>query len=198
MNPNFHPQKGDALIVVDIQNDFLPGGALGVPGGDRVIAPLNRAVTLFQERHLPVFFSRDWHPENHISFKQRGGPWPPHCVQGTTGAEISAELKMPADPEILSKATDPDHEEYSAWSAKDESGKPLRELLRERAIRRLFIGGLTTEYCVLNTVRDARKEDYEIIVLSDAVRPVDESDGEKAIAEIAAGAKLIAAHALTD
>lgn len=186
--------EGDALVVVDVQNCFLPGGSLGVSGGDQVIDPLNHAIKVFSGKKLPVFFSRDWHPPKHASFRMRGGPWPDHCVQNTEGAEFSPLLRIPADALIFSKGTDPEREEYSAWSARDDDGRTLHHHLARLGVRRLFIGGLTAEYCVLSTVRDARKEGYEIYVFLDAVRAVNagEGDDERAFSEMASeGAGLI-------
>ena len=184
----------DALLIVDLQNCFLPGGSLGVSRGDRVIEPLNDAIQIFLGKNLPVFLSRDWHPPNHISFKEQGGPWPDHCVQNTEGAEFSSLLKIPAGALVFSKGSDPDREEYSAWRAKGEDGLTLRDHIVRLGIRRLFIGGLATEYCVLNTVKDVRQEGYETFVFVDAVQAVNasECDDEKAFAEMAsAGAKFL-------
>jgi nicotinamidase/pyrazinamidase len=186
--------KGDVLIIVDVQNCFLPGGSLGISEGDRVIVPLNDIIDKFSKKNLLVFLSRDWHPDKHISFKERGGPWPDHCVQNTKGSEFSAELRIPVEAMVFSKGTDPEHEEYSAWNARDENNRSLCSLLAEMGSRRLFIGGLATEYCVLNTVKDARRDGYEIYVLSDAIEAVNANpgDSERAIREmIAAGAKMI-------
>src|SRR5574340_133567 len=146
------PQPGDALLVVDAQNDFLPGGSLAVPGGDEVLPPLNRYLGIFTARNLPVFATRDWHPARHCSFRAQGGSWPPHCVAGTRGAEFAAALRLPPSAEIVSKATSAEQDAYSGFH-----GTGLDALLRAADIRRLFVGGLATDYCVLNTVRDALK-----------------------------------------
>ncbi len=186
--------EGDALLIVDVQNCFLPGGSLGVSGGDQVIDPLNDAIQVFSRKKLPVFFSRDWHPPKHVSFRERGGPWPDHCVQNTKGAEFSPLLRIPAGALIFSKGADPDREQYSAWPARAGDGRTLHDHLAGLGIRRMFIGGLTVEYCVLSTVRDARKNGYEIYVFLDAVRAVNanEGDDERAFSEMtSAGARLI-------
>ncbi len=188
------PQKGDVLLLVDLQNCFLPGGSLGVTGGDRIIPPLNRIAGIFAEMQLPVFLSRDWHPPDHISFRDRGGPWPSHCVRNTQGAAFSSDLKIPPGAIVFSKATDSNREEYSAWQARSETGRLLSESVRDMGIKRIFIGGLTTEYCVLSTVKDARASGYEMYVLKDAVEAVNAmpGDADRALAEmVAAGAKLI-------
>ncbi len=182
-------RDGDALIVVDVQGDFLPGGALGVPGGDEVVAVLNRYIGLFARRELPLVFTRDWHPANHCSFQPQGGPWPPHCIANNDGAGFAAGLEVPAEAKLVSKATDPQADAYSGFQGTD-----LAAWLRDRACRRLFVGGLATDYCVLETVRDALGEGFEVLVLGDAIRAVNvqADDGSRAEAEMRSlGARLI-------
>jgi nicotinamidase/pyrazinamidase len=187
-------QRGDALSVTDVQYDFLPGGSLGVPDGDQVVPSLNRAIAIFQKKNLPVFFTRDWHPPDHSSFKEQGGPWPPHCVRKTEGAKFYAGLQVPKDAVIISKAVTRDSEQYSTLYGKDSKGKTENALLEAKGVSRLFIGGLATEYCVLHTVKDALGEGFEVYILTDGIRAVNVNpgDGEKALREMAAkGAKLI-------
>lgn len=181
--PESLPRKGDALIVVDVQNDFLPGGALPVPHGDEVVTPLNRCIGLFRSRSLPIFATRDWHPANHCSFAAQGGPWPPHCVAGTRGASFSHLLDLPCEAIIVSKATEPERDAYSGFQ-----DTQLDRLLREGNVTRLFVGGLATDYCVLNTVKDAIRLRYTVTLLTDAIRAVDvrPGDGERALAEMRA------------
>lgn len=182
-------QPGDALLVTDVQNDFLSGGSLAVPGGDEVVPVLNRYIDIFVTRNLPVFATRDWHPEHHCSFRAQGGPWPPHCIVGTHGAEFAAALRLPPSAVIISKATTPEHDAYSSFLRTD-----MDRQLRDAGIRRIYIGGLTTEYCVLNTTRDALQLGYQVFVLVDAIRAVDvhPGDGQRAVEEmIALGAKCI-------
>lgn len=178
MERPFTPGRGDALLLVDVQNDFLPGGALAVPGGDAVIAPLNHAIEVFARAHLPVFATRDWHPPDHCSFRARGGPWPPHCVRDTVGAELAPALRLPQAAVVVPKATTPDDEAYSGFA-----GTHLESMLREAGVVRLFVGGLATDYCVLQTVLDARRLGFDAVVLGDAVRAVDAApgDGERAL-----------------
>jgi nicotinamidase/pyrazinamidase len=173
------PRAGDALVVVDLQRDFLPGGALAVPDGNAVIEPLNRYLELFHAASLPVFATRDWHPENHGSFVEQGGRWPRHCVANTRGAQFPAELRLPDDVEIVSKATDAARESYSGFDGTD-----LDARLRRLGVGRLFVGGLATEFCVLATVRDALARNYRVCLLRDAVRPLDSLDGQRAVEEM--------------
>jgi len=163
---DLHP--GDGLLVADVQNDFLPGGALGVPRGDEVVPVLNRYAVAFRARGLPIFASRDWHPSDHCSFREQGGIWPVHCVVGTKGAEFHPNFHLPPSTIVVSKATDPKKEAYSAFE-----GTTLDERLREAGVRRLFIGGLATDYCVLNTVRDAITRGYAVCLLMDGIQAVD-------------------------
>ena len=181
-------QPGDVLLVVDVQRDFLPGGALGVAGGDRVIGPVNRAIECFAGR--PVFLTRDWHPPGHCSFLEQGGPWPPHCVAGSRGAEFADELKIPPCVQMVSKATRIDADAYSAFAGTD-----LDRRLRVAHARRLFIAGLATDYCVVNTVVDALAAGFEPVVLLDGIAAVDvqPGDGERAIEHMREiGARFVA------
>lgn len=175
------PHEGDALIVVDVQNDFLPGGALAVPDGDAVIPVLNLYTNLFEHEELPIVATRDWHPEDHCSFEAQGGPWPPHCVAGTEGAAFATALDLHNDTEVISKAESAGAEAYSGFQ-----GTGLDDWLRERGVRRVFVGGLATDYCVKETVRDALKLGYEVVLLTDAIRAVnvEPDDGEDAITEM--------------
>jgi nicotinamidase/pyrazinamidase len=184
----------DALIVVDVQNDFCPGGALGVPEGDRVVPVLNRYAERFSARGAAVFASRDWHPAESTHFKAHGGVWPPHCVQGTAGAAFHPDLALRADATLLSKGMDPRSDAYSCFQAETEDGMPFAAALGELGIGRLFIGGLATDYCVKSTVLDGVQAGFEMVVLEDAIAAVELSagDGERALAEMrAAGARLV-------
>ena len=170
-------RPGDALIVVDVQDDFLPGGRLGVPRGDEVVPILNRYLGAFVAANLPVYATRDWHPADHCSFQARGGPWPPHCVTESPGARFAPSLQLPPDTTVISKATSADQDAYSGFEDTD-----LDARLRTQGVRRVFVGGLATDYCVLNTVRDARRHGYEVYLLTDAIRAVDvkPDDGRRA------------------
>ncbi len=171
-------QPGDALLIVDVQNDFLPGGNLAVPGGDEVVPALNRYIRAFEARGLPIYATRDWHPEQHCSFRAQGGPWPPHCVVDTFGAAFASALRLPPSTPVISKAASPDQDAYSGFQGTD-----LDQRLRSSGVRRLFVGGLATDYCVLNTVRDALRLGYEVFLLTDAIRAVNVQPGDGLRAE---------------
>jgi len=171
----------DALIVTDVQYDFLPGGALGVEGGDRVIPVINRLMPLFEH----VVFSRDWHPADHVSFSREpefvDKSWPEHCVRGTHGAEFHRDLEKPGRAMVVSKATDPKREAYSCFQ---DTG--LADELRDRGVERVFVTGLATDYCVKWTAQDALKSGFDVVVVSDAVAGIDVPEGnvEKAVSEL--------------
>ena len=163
----------DALIVADIQNDFLPGGALPVDQGDQIIPVLNDYAKMFNKAKAKIVASRDWHPPKHISFTAQGGPWPPHCVQETDGAKFSRDLKLPLGTNIVSKATDSGKEAYSVFD-----GTELGEQLKAQGVTRIFIGGVATDYCVVNSVMDARKMGFDVVVLVDATRGINVKSGD--------------------
>jgi nicotinamidase/pyrazinamidase len=167
------PSKGDALLIIDMQYDFLPGGALGVPSGDEVIAPINQLLALYREQNLPVYASRDWHPAKHVSFTAQGGPWPPHCMAGTRGASFVTELALPDDTIVISKAATAEADAYSAFNGTD-----LARQMRERGVERLAVCGLATDYCVLNSVTDALDEGFETLVVPEAMRAVEVNPGD--------------------
>ncbi len=179
---NVHIARGDALVVVDVQKDFLPGGRLAVPDGDAVVPLLNDYIERFVAAGLPVFATRDWHTPDHCSFQAQGGIWPPHCVADTEGAEFATDLKLPASAVVISKATRRDKDAYSGFEGTD-----LAEQLRTQHVNRVFVGGLATDYCVLQTVKDALREGFRVVVLRDAIRAVNvqPEDGAKAEREMA-------------
>jgi nicotinamidase/pyrazinamidase len=178
-----------ALIVVDVQNDFCPGGSLAVAHGDEVVAPLNTLTRAFLDRHEPVFQTRDWHPAETKHFTAYGGTWPVHCVQGTRGAEFHSDLLRDPRITIISKGTDESADGYSGFD-----GTNLAQLLREKGVDEVWVGGLATDYCVKHTVLDALREGFKVKALADAMRPVNVSaeDGQKAIEEMRnAGAEIV-------
>jgi len=187
-------KKGSALLIEDVQNDFCSGGALAVSGGDEVVPVLNRYIDRFKEKRLPVFASRDWHPEGSSHFSAYGGIWPVHCVQESEGARFHPELDLPADVVILSKGMDPAEDGYSSFEAISEDGKSFSEFLKERGVTHLFVGGLATDYCVKNTVLEALRMGFSVTLLIDAVRGVDlrPGDSEAAIREMVLAGAIVA------
>ncbi len=180
---------GDALLAVDIQNDFLPGGRLAVAEGDQVIPVMNNYIDRFIHRQLPVFATRDWHPKNHGSFIKQGGPWPEHCIAGSIGAELARFLHLPANAQIFSTGIEVENDGYSGFENPD-----LKKELEKLNVTRLFIGGLATDYCVFHTVCDALSLNYQVFLLIDAMRAVNvhRQDGELALNKmILKGAKPI-------
>jgi nicotinamidase/pyrazinamidase len=173
---------------VDVQNDFCPGGALAVPEGDTIIPKVNRTVALFRRRGLPVLFTRDWHPRETKHFKEFGGAWPPHCIQGTKGARFHPQLVVPKGATILSKGMDPEQDSYSGFQATTNQGRDLESALRELGSDEIFIAGLATDYCVRATTLDATRRGFRVRVLRDAVRGVDvkPGDSEAALREMRA------------
>lgn len=170
--------ESDALVVVDVQNDFCPGGSLAVEGGDQVASTLSGLATHFRIKGARVFATQDWHPENHSSFTDQGGPWPRHCVQGTNGAEFHENLRLPIGTSTVRKGTNPEVDAYSGFLDSN-----LEEQLRRGEIKRVFVGGLATDYCVLNTVLDARKLEFDVFLIEDAIAAVnvEPNDGTAAI-----------------
>jgi nicotinamidase/pyrazinamidase len=179
-------RPGDALIVVDVQNDFCPGGALPIEQGDQVVSVLNGWITAATAQGAPIYASRDWHPAGHISFKEHGGLWPPHCLQDTPGALFHPELKLPDSVVKITKGVRFDQDQNSVF---DQTG--LAYQLRRDGIRRLWVGGLAEDVCVLATVLDGRREGFEIVVIENATRAVTPAGAEQARRQMrAAGARL--------
>lgn len=181
-------EKRRALLVVDVQNDFCPGGTLAVAEGDQVVAPLNKLIEEFLERGEPVFKSRDWHPAKTKHFAAYGGTWPIHCVQNTKGAEFHPDLLDDMHIRVISKGLG-DEDCYSAFDGTD-----LALQLQRLGVEEVWVGGLATDYCVKNTVLDALREGFSVKALTDAMRPVDVNpgDGERAIEEMRdAGAEIL-------
>ncbi|MBE0500874.1 MAG: isochorismatase family protein [Desulfuromonadales bacterium] len=179
-------QRGDALIIVDVQKDFCPGGALPIEDGDKVVPILNRWINTAITKELPVYVSRDWHPLNHPSFKQRGGLWPPHCIQDSDGARFHPNLQVPESAIKVTKGVRFDQDQNSTF---DQTG--LADQLRNDDVQRLFVGGLAEDVCVLATVLDGCREGFEVVLITDATRPVTIAAGEEARKKMrTAGARL--------
>jgi nicotinamidase/pyrazinamidase len=188
-------QGKDGLIIVDVQNDFCPGGALAVQDGDEVVPILNRYIDRFQAAGMPIVATRDWHPLKTTHFKNYGGVWPEHCVQESGGAAFHPNLKGLTNAVVVSKGTAPDEDSYSGFDGKDDAGTPLAELLRRLGVQRIYVGGLATDYCVKHTVIDGLKAGFAVVLLGDAIRGVNltPDDSERALGEMrAAGAVSLA------
>ena len=178
-----------ALIVIDVQNDFCPGGSLAVANGDEVVAPLNELMKEFLDRGEPVFKTRDWHPATAKHFAAYGGIWPVHCVRNTPGAEFHPGLFDDPRITIISKGIDESADGYSGFD-----GTNLAQILRDQEVKEVWVGGLATDYCVKHTVLDALQQGFEVKALADAMRAVDlnPTDGEQAIEEMRnAGAEIV-------
>ena len=183
-----------ALLVIDLQRDFCPGGALAVKDGDEVIPGINRIIDIFDRLDLPIFFTRDWHPSNHVSFKSRGGVWPPHCVQGSAGAEFHPALRIPLNAAVISKGDSPKKEAYSGFQGTD-----LEIQLKRSGVEEIFLCGLATDYCVKESALDALRAGFRVSVIQDCIRAVNvkPGDGEKALSDMKkAGARMTASSSL--
>ena len=182
-----------ALLVVDVQKDFCPGGSLAVPDGDRVVPVLNRYIADATARGWPVYASRDWHPAVTRHFQAYGGEWPPHCVQNTEGATFHRDLHLPPSTIVVTKGASPDNPGDSALGGHTPDGKTLAAALHDEKIDHLYVGGLATDYCVKQSVLDARRMGLQVTVLGDAIAGVDLQPGDsaRAIEEMReAGAEL--------
>ena len=170
-----------ALVIVDVQNDFCPGGALAVHEGDQVVPIVNALIEKFSRAGLPIYATRDWHPAEHCSFKAQGGPWPPHCVQDTAGAGFHADMVLPDEAIVISKATVVQADAYSGFE-----GTALAERLRAKSVDDIVVCGLATDYCVKATAIDGRKEGFSVTVVEDAIKGVnvESDDSAKAVAEM--------------
>ncbi len=185
---------GTAILVVDVQLDFCPGGALAVPDGDRVVPVLNQVLCASYARRLTVYASRDWHPPGSSHFLPGGGAWPVHCVAGSPGARFHPDLRLPDGTLIVSKGIDANSDGYSAFEGCLADGTTLADDLRRRGITNLVTGGLATDYCVRHSVLDAIRKGWRVTLVTDAIAPVQltPGDGELALAEMrAAGAELL-------
>jgi nicotinamidase/pyrazinamidase len=186
--------KRRALIVVDVQNDFCPGGSLAVPRGDEVVPVINKLAEKFKEEGSPIYASRDRHPARTRHFKGFGGAWPPHCIKGSKGAEFHPKLSLPRGTIIISKGMDPEKDSYSAFHGESKNGKDLLSLLKKDNIKEVWVCGLATDYCVKSTALDARNHGFDVALVLDGVRSVDVSpgDGERAVLEmLSKGVKVV-------
>ncbi len=189
-----------ALMVVDVQNDFFPGGALGIKGGDRIIPVINKYIKKFAAKRLPIFATRDWHPKETKHFNKFGGVWPVHCIQNTEGAAFHPKLKLPKEAVLLYKGINPKEDSYSAFQARDKNGIRLRKLLKMLGTEEIYIAGLATDYCVRFSTHDALKSGFKVKILVDAIKGVNlkPEDSEEAIKEmVKSGAKKITLEGLS-
>jgi nicotinamidase/pyrazinamidase len=173
-------RRRSALLVVDVQRDFCAGGALEVPGGDRVVPPLNRRIEEALAGKWPIYASRDWHPPVTRHFKQYGGAWPIHCVQNTPGAAFHPDLRLPPSVVVITTGEAADDDGYSALGGYTPEGKSFLDDLRERQVQHLYVGGLATDYCVKASVLDARRAGLDVTVLTDAIAGVELQPGDSA------------------
>jgi nicotinamidase/pyrazinamidase len=178
------PIAGAALLMVDVQNDFCPGGALAVPDGDRVVPVLNRVMDRFRSAGRPVYASRDWHPPDTTHFQDYGGPWPVHCVANTRGAALHPGLRVTPETIVVSKGEDRADHGYSAFEGRTGEGRTLAEDLRDRGVSMLYVGGLATDYCVRASVLDAARAGLQVAVLTDAVAGIDAEGSRRALEEM--------------
>ena len=175
----------DALLIIDFQNDFTPGGALAVDEGDRIGEPIQRLAPHFDV----VAATRDWHPPNHLSFKEQGVPWPVHCVRDTSGAQLHPELDSTQIQAIIDAGREPEHEGYSGFEHTD-----LERVLRDHDVDTVHVGGLALDYCVKETALDARRAGFDVVLHRDATRAINavEGDDQRAIEELrAAGVRVV-------
>ena len=189
-------EEHDALIVVDVQSDFLSGGALAVHDGDAVIPVINECMRLASAKGIPIYATRDWHPADHCSFAENGGTWPKHCVANSPGAQFAEHLTLPDDVTIVDKGATSDKDAYSGFQGTD-----LLDQLHAKGAKRVIVGGLATDYCVLNTVNDALANGFDVVVLTRAIRAVnvESGDGDRAIESmLERGAKVYDGSILAD
>jgi nicotinamidase/pyrazinamidase len=171
-------ERSSALLIVDVQNDFCPGGALAVENGDAVVPVLNRLADRAGALGLPIYASRDWHPADSRHFKEGGGPWPVHCVQNTAGARLHPGLRLPAGAMIVSKGMSREDDGYSAFEGTVPGRGGFAVDLKARGITHLIVGGLATDYCVRASVLDARKQGLDVTVVDDGIRGVNVQPGD--------------------
>ena len=182
-----------AVLVVDVQRDFCPDGALAVPNGDRVVPVLNQILRAAHARRLTVYATRDWHPSDSSHFLAGGGPWPVHCVAGSPGARFHPDLRLPEGTQVVNKGMTANSDGYSSFEGCLDDGTTLAHDLRHRGITHLVTGGLATDYCIRHSVLDAIRRGWRVTLVTDAIAAVEltPNDGEQALAEMhAAGAEL--------
>lgn len=183
-----------ALLIVDVQNDFCPGGSLGIKDGDKIIPAINKYIKIFGSKKLPIFASRDWHPKKTAHFKKFGGVWPVHCVQNTKGAQFHSKLKLPKQAIIMSKGMDPEKDSYSVFQAQDSNGMSFLNRSKVFDINQIYIAGLATDYCVKYSTLDALKNGFRVKVLGNAIKGVNlkPDDSQRSLKQmVRAGAEVV-------
>ncbi len=186
-NIEYRLEAGDALIVVDMQNDFCPGGLLPIKDGHMIVPVINQWINAAVAKRIPVYASRDWHPLEHLSFKDSGGLWPPHCVQDTDGARFHPNLKLPDSAIIITKGVRFDQDQNSVF---DQTGLSVK--LKKDGIKRLWVCGLAEDVCLLATVLDGCREGFEVMLISTATQAISPESGEKARRDMRnAGAQIM-------
>jgi len=191
--PRGQPSLVTALLVVDVQLDFCPGGTLPVPYGDLLIPALNQAIRSAEQCGVEIFASRDWHPAESLHFDSYGGTWPVHCVAGTKGAEFHRKLRLPENTHIISKGLDRKSDGYSVFEGRLDGNVPFENALRHYGVTQLVVGGIATDYCVRCSVLDALRLGVRATLLTNAIAAVEANpgDGQKALDEMRrAGADL--------
>ncbi len=171
-----------ALIIIDVQRDFCPGGALAIKDGDSMVPMINRYIEGFSKSNNFIYATRDLHPEKTRHFKEFGGDWPPHCVKGTPGAKFHKGLKLTPETIIITKGLDPDEDCYSAFDGFDEDGRSLRDSLLEKGVSHIYLAGIATEYCVKATALDGRGFGFFVTILLDGVKPINAKTGDSEVA----------------
>lgn len=192
--PTLTPSSDTALVIIDVQNDFCPGGSLAVAEGDTVVPVINAYADAFAAAGCLVVSDRDWHPPKTTHFIEFGGKWPPHCIQGTPGAEYHPGLRFPEGTVHIRKGMGDNEDAYSGFEGRDDSGTLLEQILRARSVKTIYVCGLATDYCVRATVLDGLKAGFSVVVITNGSRAVniEPTDGEQALAEMqAAGATLM-------
>jgi nicotinamidase/pyrazinamidase len=180
-------KSGDALLIVDVQKDFCPGGALPVESGDKIVPVINHWITAAVAKDVPIYATRDWHPMGHLSFKERGGLWPPHCIQDSDGAKFHPDLALPDSTIIVTKGVRFDQDQNSAFH---QTGLAVQ--LRKDGIRRLLVAGLSEDVCVLATVLDGCRAGFEVVLIANATRPITSERSEQARQQMqVAGAQIV-------
>ena len=186
-----------ALLIVDVQRDFCVGGALEIPDGNRVIPPLNQLIHAFATAERPIYASRDWHPHESVHFASHGGQWPVHCVAGTRGAQFHDDLALPGAAVVVTKGEAPTADGYSAFEGRTGSGTLFGEALTRQRVTHLYVGGLATDYCVLQSVLDARSLGFDVTVVADALAGVELTPGDinRSLVQMqAAGAAVVSSR----